>query len=230
MKSYKKIQAFLLVLIGIFIGCSNSTEPEEPYITEPQVMDLSERLPEALLQTEAAGAYGVLLQVNVGATFYDLIYSSVNEGNNWNYTYTYDGLTVRYTAEPETRNGMEGTTWKWIYDGTITSGEETINFDDTVIWNGWTANSGTLGSYTWDYSKYTNVEGSGSTDGVSTYEVDWSVSDDNTLTATIEVTDSGETYTSTVTVAEDGSGTLEQDYPGTESDQNYAWDAQGNLI
>jgi hypothetical protein len=216
--------------LSLTIGCSNSTEPEEEAIAEPQFVNLTNRLPQALLQTEAAGVYSLLAQVNIGASFYDVIYSSVNENNNWSHTFSYQGLTVKYTAEAETKNNKQGTTWKWIYDGSFTAGDETMTYDNVTLWSGWTANDGSEGSYTWDYSVYTDVEGSGSGVGISTYVVNWSVDEDNTLSANMTFTENGEEYTSTLTLDEDGSGTYNVDYPGTEDDASYTWDSDGNLV
>jgi len=229
----KKSLSFMLLLtfsLALMTGCSNSTEPEEPAIAEPQFVDITNRLPQNLMQTEAAGVYSLLAQVNVGASFYDVIYSSVNENNNWNYTYSYQGLTVKYTAEAETKNNKQGTTWKWIYDGSISVGDETVTYDELTLWSGWTANDGSQGSYTWDYSVYTNVEGSGSSDGISTYVVNWSIDEDNTLSADMTFTEGGETYSSTLTLEEDGSGTYTVDNPGSEEDESYTWDSDGNLV
>lgn len=229
----QKSLIFILLLtfsLSLIVGCSNTTEPEEEAIAEPQFVNITERLPQNLMQTEAAGVYSLLTQVNLGASFYDVIYSSVNENNNWSYSYNYQGLTVEYTAEAETRNNKQGTTWEWIYDGSITVGDETMTYDNVTLWSGWTANDGSEGSYTWDYSVYTDVEGSGSGVGISTYVVNWSVDEDNTLSANMTLTESGETYTSTLTLEEDGSGTYSVDAPGTEDDASYTWDSDGNLV
>ena len=135
----QKSLIFILLLtfsLSLIVGCSNTTEPEEEAIAEPQFVNITERLPQNLMQTEAAGVYSLLTQVNLGASFYDVIYSSVNENNNWSYSYNYQGLTVEYTAEAETRNNKQGTTWKWIYDGSITVGDETMTYDNVTLWSG----------------------------------------------------------------------------------------------
>ncbi|MBD3274696.1 MAG: hypothetical protein GF372_05260 [Candidatus Marinimicrobia bacterium] len=229
----QKYFSFILLVTLSFIlttGCSNTTEPEEEAIAEPQFVDITNRLPQSLMQTEAAGVYSLLAQVELGASFYDVIYSSVNENNNWSYSYSYQGLTVTYSAEAETRNNKQGTTWKWVYDGSFTAGDETLTYDDLTLWSGWTANDGSEGSYTWDYSVYSNVEGGSSTVGISTYVVNWSVNEDNTLAANMTFTENDETYTSTLTLEEDGSGMYTVDYPGTEDDESYTWDSDGNLV
>ncbi|MCF7805549.1 MAG: hypothetical protein K9N46_14055 [Candidatus Marinimicrobia bacterium] len=239
MKAMRRIKQFtllggiILVALGM-IGCSSSTEPEgSGEITQPEEVNLREEVPDSLQENSPEAYSGVLSvesHMNLGQNMYSSIYQQRQSSNS---TVTYGNLTIEYEAEPESRDGKNGTLWSATYDGTIVTDDTTITFDSEEIFSGWTADDGSAGEFTWDWGAYARA--SGSSEGQNNfYHVVWSTDDNGTLTATSTIQGDDNKFEYTVIIHENGSGSYEYaliDENGDVTQSNYVeWDAEGKVV
>lgn len=236
---YKRFRVSAVILAAILaigvIGCSDSgTEPNDVgTVEQPEPVNLMERVPDSLQYNNADAYYGIAV-IEGMMSLSQGMYSSINQqysssGN----TSTFGNVTVTYEAEPETRNGVEGTAWSMIFDGDINTQDTTYTFNNETIFSGWTANDGSAGEFTWDIGAYASVFNiSESEDDL--YEVNWSTDENGTITSHSTLQSGGETADYTVIINADGSGSYE--YTLTDSDgevvETYSveWDANGDII
>lgn len=219
--------AFGVLLIGLS-GCGeNTTEPDsDNEITEPPQLNVTDRVPDGLQSNSPqawAAVTSMLSQVEIGQSMYSSIYTTAAQAGG-EFSMTVQGITATYLAEPETRNGVEGTAWSLTYDGQFTDADTSITFNDATVFSGWTANNGDQGQFTYDYDVYADVQGDGSGDQYL-YEVNWSVDDQETITVHSSIMDEGEETEQTLIVNEDGSG--EYSHAG---ETMYQWNSEGELI
>jgi|GEM_PF-2053504 len=235
-KSIKKIGTVAaLALFGMLvIGCSDSTTgPDDSgTVEQPDQVNITERVPDTL-QTTAPRAYSGIASVQTYMNLGHNMYGSINQQYSTSGgTYTYGDLTIVYSAEPETRNGLEGTSWSITYDGSISSNDTTITFNDETIFSGWTANDGSAGEFTWDFGAYARANNS--TEGEDNlYIVNWSTDASGTLTANTTIQADGETIEYTIVLNEDGSGSYDYTYTDADgSEETFAteWDVDGQVM
>jgi len=235
--TYRKILSVLFAgvfLVGV-IGCSSLTSSDDNgsdgEIAQPQELNLTQEIPDSLQQNapEAwALATSMIAQVDLGISVASSIAQvlSVTGGEQ---SFTQEGVTVTYQAEPETRNDTEGTSWTILYDGQV-EGDPDQSFDELAAYEGWTANDGSQGQYTWNLDAYSSVEDGGDDDN-NVYEVNWSTDSEGTITVDIvnQTDDDQVEQDLTLVLNEDGSGQL-SGQAAQGDNVSYQWNAEGQLI
>ena len=223
----------VVIVLAVFtIGCSdNVTDSNNAPVQPPEQMNVTEHIP-TNLQTSAPQAYSgvVTMQslMNIGHDMYSEVDQkhSVSDG-----VYGEGDFTITYSAEPEERNGRAGTMWSVVFNGTLVDGDSSITFENDKVFFGWTANDGSAGNYTFDFSAYTEAQNMGGT-GVNTYTVDWTTDSNGTITMNSSMQMEGESIESTLVLNEDGSGSYTSTHnysDGTSDSYSVEWDANGNV-
>ena len=232
--SMNRFKQHLSVIISILflgfgvISCSDSTTEPGSGDTLPQadVPNLMTYLPDNADQTVQSMITLAQSQIALGQTLMDSVGNRLGDGGQE--TVTQGQVEITFTAEEETREGIDGVLRTVTFDGAAQVGDTTLTFTNEQIFTSWISNDGDFGEYMFDFSAYTNVAdpAMGSDDASSTYNVEWSITENGVLNYMSNLTSStGETTSYDLVINADGSGAFSQD-----GSILYEWNADGELI
>jgi len=232
---FSRIRTLGLVVLAfaataLITSCSNSTSPQNKgQVETPQKVDLTQKVPQNL-QNNSPQAYqyvaSVQAEVSMGEDIYPQIQGGVSD-HGGSFSSTYQGLTVTYSATPQTQDGVAGTAWSVTYDGTFTVDDTTtITFNNDKVFSGWTSNDGNSGNFDYNFGVFSQVYGE-SSGSVNIYHVEWNT--DSSGTITVQTTLNYDQYSSeaTLIINDDGSGSYTATSNGDQT--NLSWDADGNV-